>query len=90
METRWILLGADGRHISLGRQSDPTDTEVRQAEAALAAAGQVGWLVILRGDYYARRTRLELLAVRPLAGAPKEGWAAAVAAFEKKRCDAFA
>ena len=40
-ETRWIVLGTDGRHISLGR-TEPTEMEVMAASDALAAQGPSG------------------------------------------------
>jgi hypothetical protein len=39
-ERRWIVLGTDGRHVSLGRDSDPSPEEIEAAEAALLAQGQ--------------------------------------------------
>ena len=49
-KTRWMVLGADGRHVSLGR-SEPSDTEVASASDALAAQGLSGWLERMQGDY---------------------------------------
>ena len=37
-ETRWIVLGTDGRHVSLGR-GEPSEAEVKTASDALAAQG---------------------------------------------------
>lgn len=88
VESRWILLGQDGRHVSLGRHSDPSEAELAQAETALAASGQAGWLAVMRGDYYARRGRPELLMVKPLCGAAPTEWEAAVECFEGIRRDA--
>jgi hypothetical protein len=34
-ERRWIVLGTDGCYVTLGRASDPSEEEVRQAEEAL-------------------------------------------------------
>jgi hypothetical protein len=42
-ETRWIVLGTDGRHVSLGR-TEPSETEIATANDALAAQGISGWL----------------------------------------------
>jgi hypothetical protein len=36
---RWIALGADGRHITLGGYSDPSDDELAQLESELAREG---------------------------------------------------
>ncbi len=35
-ETRWIVLGTDGRHVSLGR-TEPSEAEVMAASDALVA-----------------------------------------------------
>jgi len=48
-ETRWIVLGADGRHVSLGR-TESSETEVKTASDALAAQGLSGWIARLRDD----------------------------------------
>ncbi|MCA3416210.1 MAG: hypothetical protein INF84_16555 [Roseomonas sp.] len=42
-ETRWMVLGTDGRHVSLGR-TEPSATEVATTSDALAAQGLSGWL----------------------------------------------
>ena len=52
-ETRWMVLGADGRHVSLGR-SESSEAEVKTASEALAAQGLSGWHVRMQGDYYSR------------------------------------
>jgi len=52
-ETRWIVLGTDGRHVSLGR-TEPSETEIASASDALAAQGLSGWLARMRGEYYSR------------------------------------
>lgn len=60
-ETRWIALGADGRHVSLGR-TEPSEAEIANASDALAAQGLSGWLARVQGDYYSRcRVMLEPL-----------------------------
>jgi hypothetical protein len=40
-ETRWMVLGTDGRHVSLGR-AEPSEAEVQTASDALAAQGPSG------------------------------------------------
>ena len=35
-ETRWMVLGADGRHVSLGR-TEPSEAEVMATSDALEA-----------------------------------------------------
>lgn len=87
-ERRWIVLGTDGRHVTLGRHSDPTEEEVLAAERSLAAAGLAGWLAVMEGDYYARRGRPSVMMVRPLA-APADAFEDAAAAFEAARARAL-
>jgi hypothetical protein len=82
-ETRWIVLATDGRHVTLGRHSDPTEEQIQAAESGLKAAGEAGWLAVMKGQYHSRRP-VELLMVRPL-GAPAETWEAAIGAFEVVR-----
>lgn len=83
-EKRWIVLGTDGRHVTLGRHSDPTDDEVARSEDALRLQGLAGWLAIISGAYYERGS-IEILQVRPLAAPPADGWEAAVEAFKARR-----
>ncbi|MCA3413202.1 MAG: hypothetical protein INF84_01255 [Roseomonas sp.] len=82
-ETRWILLGTDGRHVSLGR-AEPSATEIATANDALAAQGLSGWLACMQGDYYSRgKVTLEPL---QRIGAPHEAdWQAALTAFHAAR-----
>ncbi|MFO0158573.1 MAG: hypothetical protein ACK53N_07205 [Alphaproteobacteria bacterium] len=82
-ETRWMVLGTDGRHVSLGR-TEPSEAEIATANDALAAQGLSGWLVRMHGEYYSRaRVTLELL--RAIGAAPEAGWQAALAAFHAAR-----
>jgi hypothetical protein len=83
LETRWIVLGTDGRHVTLGRHTDPTQEEVAAAEAGLAAQGLAGWLVLMRGGYYVQ-SKPSLMMVRPLAN-PTRTFQEAAAEFEAKR-----
>jgi hypothetical protein len=82
-ETRWMILGADGRHVSLGR-TEPSEPEVMAASDALAAQGLSGWLARMQGDYYSRgKVTLEPL---QRIGAPHEAdWQAALTAFHAAR-----
>jgi hypothetical protein len=59
-----MLLAEDGRHVWLGRHSDPTDDEVASAGMALDGQGLAGWLTVTKGDYWARKREPELLVVR--------------------------
>ena len=78
-ETRWIVLGADGRHVSLGR-TEPSEAEVASASHALAAQGLSGWLARMHGEYYSR-ARVKLEPLRAIGVAPEANWQAALAAF---------
>jgi hypothetical protein len=81
VERRWIVLGEDGRHATLGRHTDPTEAEIAAAEQALVAQGLHGWLAVADGDYWAKRATVSLLMVRTL-GAPQAAFDSAAAAFE--------
>ena len=82
-ETRWILLGADGRHISLGR-TEPSEAEITAASDALAAQGLSGWLARMQGDYYSRR-KVTLEPLQSIGAEHEADWQAAVAAFHAAR-----
>jgi len=82
-ETRWMVLGADGRHVSLGR-TEPSEPEVVAASDALAAQGLSGWLVRMQGDYYSR-ARVKLEPLRAIGVAPEADWKAALSAFHAAR-----
>jgi hypothetical protein len=88
-EQRWLVLGEDGRHVWLGRCTDPTPEKIAKAQAALVAQGLAGWLAVMEGDYWRRRTRLVLLEVQPL-GAPALAFTDAARAFEARRATALA
>ncbi len=79
----WIVLGADGRHVSLGR-SEPSEAEVMAASDALAAQGLSGWLASMQGDYYSR-ARVTLEPLRAIGVAPEADWKAALSAFHAAR-----
>lgn len=83
-ERRWAIVASDGRHVWLGRNSDPSPEEIAEAEAALARQGTPGWLVVVSGDYWSGDP-LDFLVVRGLAGAEEEGWPQARAAFLASR-----
>jgi len=82
-ERRWIVLGEDGRHVTMGRHSDPSPDEIAQAEAGLAAQGLAGWLAVMEGAYY-QRGKPSLMMVRPLCS-PQLPFADAVDAFQAAR-----
>jgi hypothetical protein len=82
-ERSWIILGEDGRHITLGRSSDPTNVELAQAKAGLAGQGLSGWLAVMDGSYYMQGSP-NLLMVDPICN-PRRSFADAVAAFHIER-----
>ena len=82
-ENRWIVLGTDGRHVSLGR-SEPSEAEVASASDALAAQGLSGWLARMQGDYYSRAT-VTLEPLQRIGAEHEADWQAAVAAFHAAR-----
>jgi len=51
-ERRWIVLSEDGRFVTLGRASDPSEAEILDAERALIAQGLAGWLAVMQGNPY--------------------------------------
>lgn len=84
-EHRWIIVGEDGRHVTVGRNTDPSEEELVRASEALRANGQGAWLAIMEGSYYQPRTRVSVMMVRELT--PSRGtWDEAVAAFLSMRC----
>ena len=86
VQQRWIVLGTDGRHVSLGH-SEPSEAQVKAASDALAAQGLSGWLVRMQGDYYSR-SKLTLEPLRTLGSTPEADWQTALTAFHAVRYDA--
>ena len=82
-ETRWIVLGADGRHVSLGR-TEPSEAEIATASDALAAQGLSGWLARMQGEYFSRAT-VTLEPLQRIGAEHEADWQAAVAAFHAAR-----
>jgi hypothetical protein len=82
-ETRWIVLGTDGRHVSLGR-TEPSEAEVKTASDALAAQGLSGWLARMQGDYYSRG-KVTLEPLQRIGIAQDADWQAALAIFHAAR-----
>lgn len=86
-ERRWIVLGEDGRFVTLGRQSDPTEAEIGHAEASLERQRLSGWLAVMEGNPYVGPLP-HLMCVKPLSGPSRpfsEAAAACVAAIEAQR-----
>ncbi|MGI9126577.1 MAG: hypothetical protein ACR2IG_00065 [Roseomonas sp.] len=82
-ETRWIVLSAGGRHVSLGR-SEPSEAEVMAASDTLAAQGLSGWLARLTGDYYSRQ-KVTLEPLQRIGALHDADWQAALAVFYAAR-----
>jgi hypothetical protein len=82
-ETRWIVLGTDGQHVSLGR-TEPSEAEIASASDALAAQGLSGWLARLEGDYYSRQ-KVTLESLQRIGTPHDADWQAALAAFHAAR-----
>jgi DNA-binding transcriptional MocR family regulator len=78
-----MILGADGRHVSLGR-TEPSEPEVVAASDALAAQGLTGWLARMQGEYYSRR-KVTLEPLQRIGIAHDADWQAALAAFHAAR-----
>lgn len=79
LDPRTIILADDGRFVTLGRHSIPTEEEIAAAAAAIAAQGVGAWLATMSGTIYQRRCP-DLTMRRELV-APRQSWDAAVAAF---------
>jgi hypothetical protein len=83
-KTTWIVLGADGRHVSIGRHREPDAEDLARVSAGLEQAGQAGWLAILYGDYWTSSSvRIDVL--RPLTPGTPADYGAAVEAFLDRR-----
>lgn len=81
-ERRWAIIASDGRHVWLGRHTDPSSQELERAAEDLARARVPGWLAVTEGVFYSDDD-LVVMMVRPLWG---EGdWDSASAAFLRKR-----
>ena len=83
MQQRWIVLGADGRHVSLGR-TEPSEAEIATASDVLAAQGLSGWLASMQGDYYSRG-KVMLEPLQRIGAAHDAEWQAALTAFHAAR-----
>ena len=82
-ETRWMVLGTDGRHVSLGR-TEPNEAEIATASDALAAQGLSGWLARMQGEYYSRG-KVMLESIKRIGADHEADWQAALAAFHARR-----
>jgi hypothetical protein len=88
-DRRWVIVSEDGRYTTIGRASDPTDGQIRDAEDALRRQGLAGWLAVMSGSAYGTVVP-SLMVVRPLAS-PTKSWdevsAACLALIEERRND---
>ena len=82
-ESRWIVLGADGRHVPLGR-TEPSEAEITVASKALAAQGLSGWLARMQGEYFSRHG-VTLEPLQRIGIAHNADWQAALTAFHAAR-----
>jgi hypothetical protein len=82
-DTCWIVLGTDGRHVSLGR-TKPSAAEIATASDALATQGLSGWLVCMQGEYYSRR-KVILEPLQRIGAEHEADWQAALSAFHAAR-----
>ena len=82
-ETRWMVLGADGQHVSLGR-TEPSEAEIATASDALAAQGLSGWLARMKGEYYSR-SRISVEPLQRIGISHDADWQAALSAFHAAR-----
>jgi len=69
----------DGRYVTLGRHSDPTEDEILAAEDSLRAQGLAGYLALMEGNPWVGPLP-RLMEVRRLAD-PAGPFAEAAAAF---------
>ena len=82
-EPRWIVLGTDGRHVSLGR-TEPSEAEIATASDTLSAQGLSGWLVRMQGEYYSRG-KVTLEPLQRIGAVHDADWQAALSAFHAAR-----
>ncbi len=89
-ERRWVVVEPDGRFVTLGRHSDPSEEEILAAEKALLSQDLSGWLAVMEGNPWVGKVP-ELLEVRPLGGPTSnfsDAATACLAAILTKRADA--
>jgi hypothetical protein len=77
------VLGADGRHVSLGR-TEPSEAKIGTANDALVAQGLSGWFARMQGEYYSRG-KVMLEPLQRIGAEHEADWQAAVAAFHAAR-----
>ena len=62
---RYLLVSADGRHTTPGRDVDPDQQALDTAAESLDGLGMAGWLVLSEDRYYSGET-MTLLPIRRL------------------------
>ena len=78
-----MVLGTDGRHVSLGR-TEPSEAEIATASDALAAQGLSGWLARMQGEYYSRG-KVTVEPLQRIGIVHDADWQAALSAFHAAR-----
>lgn len=73
-----MVVAPDGRYVTLGRHSDPSEEEILAAEKALLSQDLSGWLAVMEGNPWVGKAP-ELLEVRPL-GRPTSSFSDAASA----------
>ncbi len=81
-DRRWIILTPDGSATTLGRAQDPTDDEIRQAEADMESRGLSGWLAVQSHSIYLKPFPM-FMAVHHI-GVPAGSFEDAVAALRAR------
>lgn len=74
-DRRWVVVGEDGRYVTIGRIFDPTEDELQEAERQLVAQGIGGWLAVMSSSPHGP-VMPSLMMVRPLAS-PSRPWGVA-------------
>ena len=87
LERRYLLISQDGRHATLGRDSEPDEEALDTAAEGLDSLGLAGWYVLSEGRYSSPEDELSLLLIRRLTLA-EGNWAAASAEFHRLRAEA--
>jgi len=83
-ERRWIVLGQDGRHVTLGRSAPPSASGQSTAIRNGVKAARGAWIATLDGDYWGRG-RVTLAPVQTIGAAATLDWPPAVAGFLEAR-----
>jgi hypothetical protein len=81
-ERRWAAISSDGRHVWLGRASDPTESELATLTGQLSSLGATAWLAVVEGEYLGTKP-LTILPVKELTGSGS--WSDALANFLVRR-----